>query len=171
MRNYKRLNSPKFRAMIYESGDSALIRNYEENKLRAEALKNTIEATTGAWSAAKDFYKETTDVTSTVIGDWIDEFRSWWGYDPAGGLGAIQIPMAVWVVGIIAAAVAANRAMSKLFVQAEAYRLQRDDPTMSRERALQVASNALAPSFFRALNTPLIIAGVLAVFLLMQRRR
>ena len=168
---YKILTGPKTRAVVYDSGDNNLIRAYESEVSKASALKSSIEATTGAWQAAKKFYAETTDTTSTFIGDAIDEVRSWFGYDPSGGLGAVQIPAAIVVAGLITAAVAVNASMSKLFIQIEAARLQRDDPTMSRAEALDRAQNALAPSFFSGLNTVTIIAGAVAVMILLNMKK
>jgi hypothetical protein len=60
-------------------------------------LNNSINALVGAWNTFKSGYATITSATSTVIGDAVDEIRSWFGYDPAPGIGdlphdAVQPP-------------------------------------------------------------------------------
>lgn len=169
MRNTERLNNPQFRATVYKTNDAQVIADYNNAVERANVLKGTIEATTGAWDQAKAFYRDVSATSSTVIGDAIDNIRSWFGYDPSGGLGALQVPMAVWVGGIIVAAVAANKMMANVFIQVEAARLQREQG-LSRSQALKAASNALAPSLFRSMNTGLLLFGGIGMFLLLRSR-
>jgi hypothetical protein len=82
-----RLKAPATRAKVYRSGDAKLISDYETAVVRGNALNNSIAALVGAWAAFKRGYARVTDTTSTVIGDAIDEIRSWFGYDPAPGIG------------------------------------------------------------------------------------
>ena len=195
--NYAKLISPSMRAEVYASGNSTLIRDYDATVSRARALKVTIEATTGAWAAAKAAWRSVTDTTSTVIGDAIDEIRSWFGYEPAGGvgaysvspisggalgqwrgggtlgaLGAIQVPAAAWVAGILGAVYLANAAMTKIFISVQATRIQKDDPTVSRSDALDYASQSVKTAgLFGGGTLPLIAAAALAVFLLLGKKQ
>jgi hypothetical protein len=193
---YAKLISPSMRAEVYASGNSTLIREYEATVSRARALKVTIEATTGAWAAAKSAWRSVTDTTSTVIGDAIDEIRSWFGYQPGGGvgaysvspisggalgqwrgggtlgaLGAVQVPMAAWVAGILGAVYLASAAMDKIFISVQATRIQKDDPTVSRTDALDAASRAVKTAgLFGGATLPLIAAAALAAFLLLGKK-
>jgi len=92
MRNNKKLNAPKFRADVMASGNPELIANYNSAVSKSNALKVTIEKTTGAWAKAKAAYQDAISTTSTVIGDAIDEIRSWFGYKPAGDLSGLRPP-------------------------------------------------------------------------------
>lgn len=176
--NLARLTSPEFERQVYAFDNPALHQDYGKAVVQARALNSTIDATVGAWNAFKRGYLAATDASSTVIGDAIDEIRSWFGYKPAGdlgryelaGLGAIQIPAAAWVAGIIAAALVLNRTMAAIFVQVEAAKLQRENPGMSREVALQKAKDSLPSLFGAGITVPLVIAGIAAVWLLSNRK-
>jgi len=172
MANYARLNSNDAKTAVANSGDPALIAEYNSQLGKATALKNTIEATTGAWQSAKQFYLQSTDTSSMYIGDAVDWIRSKFGYDPApgfSGLGALQIPAAAWIAGIIAAAVLMNSAMKKLFVAIEASKIQRQNPSVSRADAVAQASRALAVGgFFSFQNAPLFIGGAIALWVLLR---
>jgi len=171
MKNYARLIQPGTRADVYATGNSAIISDYESAVSQARILKRTIEATTGAWNAAKAAYSTVTGITSTGIGDAIDEIRSWFGYDPAtgvGGLGIVQLPAAAWIAGIISAAYLLNATMNKIFIAIEATKITRADPTISRERALALAKSAVSSPFFGNATLPLLTAGALALYLVLK---
>lgn len=178
MLNYSRLSAPDTRVAVYASGNAALIADYESQLSKSASLKSAIETTVGAWNAAKTAYAKITDSTSMVIGDAIDEIRSWFGYNPGGvmGLGLLQLPAAalsaVWIGGIVAAAYLLNQSAKKLFVSIEATRLQRDNPALSREQALNVAGAAIASQgFLASFRLPLLAAGLLAAWLLLGKRK
>lgn len=192
MSNYDKLMDPQMRTDVYNSRNSALIADYESATGQAQTLKRTIEATTGAWNAAKQSWANVTDKTSMVIGDAIDEIRSWFGYDPAPGIGnydfvrfdsspisggnlgafaAIQLPAAAWIAGIVSAAYLLNKTMNQIFISVEASRFQRIDPTLSRSQALEKAVTAVTGGgFFGRATLPLIAAGALAIYLVMRKR-
>lgn len=86
---FAKLTNPATRAQVYASGNQKMISDYETAVVRGNALNTSINALVGAWAAFKRGYKAVTDTTSTVIGDAIDEIRSWFGYDPSGGLGFV----------------------------------------------------------------------------------
>lgn len=88
---YLKLISPEFRAQVYATRDSQIISAYESEVNRASGIKTAINATVGTWAAFKRGYIAVTDVTSTVIGDVVDWWRSLWGYEPAGELSAYTI--------------------------------------------------------------------------------
>ena len=130
------------------TSDPELWRDYDLVMRQADALKRTIEATTGIWYDFKSWWAtNVTDKTSMVIGDWVDEIRSWFGYDPSGGLGAFQILSAAWIAGIIAAAAIIIKSMNAVLIRIEAAKLQRETG-MPRDRALQLAKDTYAPGFF-----------------------
>jgi hypothetical protein len=79
-----RLKLPETRRKVYASGNQKMITDYENAVSRGNALNGTIAALVGAWAAFKRGYKTVTDQTSMVIGDAIDEIRSWFGYKPMG---------------------------------------------------------------------------------------
>lgn len=173
MENYDKLMDPQFRSDVYASRDSGLIADYEQASQQAKVLKNTIEATTGAWSAAKKAYSSVTDQTSMAIGDAIDEIRSWFGYDPApglNGLGALQLPAAAWIAGIISAAFLLNRGMDKIFISVEASRLQRMNPGISREQALIKAADVITGGGLSITTFALLAAAGLTLYTIMRRR-
>lgn len=89
-----RLKLPETRRKVYATGNQKMISDYESAVTRGNALNGTIAALVGAWNAFKRGYKTVTDTTSTVIGDAIDEIRSWFGYKPMGcygeGLGYVE---------------------------------------------------------------------------------
>ena len=176
MQNYARLTSPQTRSDVYASGNPALISDYENAVSRGGALKTTIEATTGAWQAAKEAYRSTTDVTSMYIGDAIDWFRGLFGGGPdtenLQGLGALQLPAAVWVSGIIASALLLNRLMTNIFVTLEANRIQRDNPNTPRVTALAQAKTQVGAGLFEGLTAPMTIAAVAVIaWLLLGQKR
>lgn len=166
MQKYAKLTSPDMQQKVYDAGDPVLMNDYKSAVNRATMLKNTIEATTGAWASAKKAYASVTDVTSMWIGDAVDEIRSWFTDNNVQGLGVLQLPAAAWVAGIVASAYIMNSLMSKIFVRVDVARLvaQGVDPA----QALQTAQSAAAPAFFEALNIPLLIGGGLAVWLLLR---
>lgn len=81
---FAKLILPATRAQVYASGNQKMIADYESAVSRGNALNATINALVGAWSAFKSGYRKVTDTTSTVIGDAVDEIRSWFGYKPMG---------------------------------------------------------------------------------------
>ena len=84
---YARLISSATRNDVYATKNATLISDYETAVVRGRALNATIDSMVGMWSAFKRGYATVTDVTSTAIGDAIDTIRSWFGYDPAPGIG------------------------------------------------------------------------------------
>lgn len=169
MKNYTELVSPVMRQKVYSTNDSALISDYESAVNRGRVLKSTIENTVGAWNAAKAAWSSVTDTTSIWIGDAIDEIKSWFGGGPdMSGLGFIQLPAAAWIAGIIAVAYSLNSLMSNIFVRANAAKLV--EQGVSPERALATAKQGVASQFFQTLNVPLLVGGVLAVWLLFMRK-
>ncbi len=188
--NYAKLISPAMRAQVYATGNAAVIADYESAKSQGAILKSTIEATTGAWATAKAAYSVITGATSTFIGDAIDEFRSWFGYKPAGGLGylgacncpapglgylgglgVVQAPAAAWVAGILGAVYLANQAMNKVFIFVAANQIQAADPTLSRAQALAAAADTVrGEGIIGAITLPLVAAAVLAAFLIFGRK-
>jgi len=188
--NYAKLISPAMRAQVYATGNAAVIADYESAKSQGAILKTTIEATTGAWALAKRAYSAATGATSTVIGDVIDEVRSWFGYKPAGGLGylaacncpapglgavgylgVVQAPAAAWVAGILGAVYLANQAMNKVFIFVAANQIQAADPTLTRAQALAAAADTIkGEGIIGAITLPLVAAALLAAFLLFGRK-
>ena len=188
--NYAKLISPAMRAQVYATGNTALIADYESAKSQGAILKTTIEATTGAWAVAKRAYSAVTDTTSTVIGDVVDEIRSWFGYKPAGGLGylgacncpapglgavgalgVVQLPAAAWIAGILGAVYLANQVMNKIFIFVAANQIQAGDPSLSRSQALAAAADTIkGESILGAITLPLIAAAALAAFLIFGRK-
>lgn len=170
MQNYARLTSPETQAKVYASNDQTLIADYERLKTRGSALKSQVENAVGAWTNAKQLYATATDKTSMYIGDAIDEIRSWWGTGPKAdlqGLGILQFPLAaVAVAGIVGTAFLLNSLMSQMFVRIETESLV--ESGMPRTQALKVAQGTLAPTFLQALNVPLLLGGVLAIWLLLR---
>jgi len=188
MQNFAKLNLSATRKAVYESGNSALIDDYETTFDRAQTLKAAIEATTGTWQAAKRGYAVVTSETSMLIGDAIDTVRSWFGYKPAGDLGryaavpisagqlgalsAIQLPAAAWVAGIISAAYLLNQAMKRVMLQIDAAKLQRDNPAMPYNKAIELAKTASrGPGLFGLSTVPLILGGALALWLLLGKKK
>lgn len=196
MDNFRKLISPETKASVYATKNPTLINEYENAVSQGRILKSTIETTVGAWNTAKKAWASVTGVTSTFIGDAIDEIRSWFGYEPAAGmdglgclgcpdnncancpnrqsdssqlsgLGAIQLPAAAWIAGIVAAAFLLNTTMNKIFISIEASRIIRADPTISRERALTMASSVIKTDFFGGATLPLIAAGLIAAYFLL----
>lgn len=175
MQKLAKLESAEMRNAAYASNDRALIDDYEIAVGRSRGLRATIEVTTGAWASAKAAYASVTDQTSMYIGDMIDEIRSWFGAGPKAdlsALGIIQLPAAAWVAGIIATAYLAIRGMDAIFIRLDASRIQREDPTISRDRAIAKARTAAAVgSFFSFQTAPLLIGGALALWLIWNANR
>jgi hypothetical protein len=177
---YARLQLPATRQAVYASGDQRLISDYETTLTRAGALDRTIDTLVGAWGAFKRGYAAVTDRTSTVIGDAIDEIRSWFGYDPAPGIGCytpmgslagLQIPAAVAVAGVISAAMIIIAAMNRIFTTLEANRIQRENPDLPRSAALEQARRGL-PSFLPAgIGMGTLALGALALWLVLGDKR
>lgn len=178
-----KLKSPQTRDAVYASGDSQLISDYESAVSKGDVLKSTIEATVGAWNAAKAEWSKVTDTTSMAIGDAVDWVRSLFGYKPAGDFGAIpyykglgalgliQIPAAAWVAAIIAAAVLLGKLYDSILVRVEAARLQHEQG-MSREQALATAQSIYSPSWFKDVfnwKTVILVGG--GLYLLTRRNR
>ena len=90
---YARLIAPATKAQVYASGNQKMIADYETAVVRGNALNRSIAALVGAWAAFKRGYAAVTDTTSMYIGDAIDEIRSWFGYDPAHGIGEYGGPV------------------------------------------------------------------------------
>jgi len=179
---YARLILPITRQQVYATGNTALISDYESAVSRGGALNSSINALVGAWQAFKRGYGAVTDVTSTAIGDAIDTVRGWFGYDAApgigelpaaglGGLGAIQIPAAIAVAGIIGAALVLIAAMNRIFISVEASRIQRENPNVSRAVAIRQAEAGL-PSFIPGGLTPVMIGvGAVALWFVLSNRK
>jgi len=183
---YARLILPATRAEVYATQNATLISEYETAVSRGRVLNSTIDTMVGAWSAFKRSYSSVTDVTSTVIGDAIDEVRSWFGYKPAGdlgdlllrghvaGLGAlgiVQIPAAVAIAGVIGTALVLIAAMNRIFISIEASRIQLENPSISRAVAIRQAEAGL-PSFIPGGITPIMIGvGALALWLILGSKR
>ena len=178
---FARLISPATRAQIYQSNNPALISDYESAVSRGRILNNSINALVGAWSGFKRGYKSVTAATSTVIGDAVDEIRSWFGYKPAGGigelpiglgsLGLIQIPAAVAVAGVVAAALVLIAAMNRIFITLEANKIQKENPSIPRATAIRQAESGL-PSFIPGGITPVMIGlGALALWFVLGKNK
>ena len=179
---FAKLIAPDTRAQVYASGNSKMISDYETAVVRGNALNRSINALVGAWDAWKRGYKKVTDQTSMVIGDAIDEIRSWFGYKPAGdfgcyaemgGLGAVQIaaiPAAVAVAGVISAALILNSLMDKIFVSIEANRIQKQNPNISRGAALEQAERGLPSLIPGGISLPMIAAGALALYFILGKK-
>lgn len=183
---FQLLISPATRAQVYATQNAALISDYESAVSRGSILNGSINALVGTWNAFKSGYKTVTDVTSTVIGDAIDEIRSWFGYDPAPGLtgegignyvaaqglgtlGIIQIPAAVAVAGIVGAAMVLIAAMNRIFISIEANKIQRENPSVTRAVALRQAEAGL-PSFIPGGLTPIMLGvGALALWMVLGK--
>lgn len=183
MSKYDKLNTPAMRAQVYATNNSAFQDDYEIALGRGRILKRTIEQTIGAWTAARGQYEKITDTTSPAIGDAIDEIRSWFGYDPDGGLsvyraglsglGAIQLPAAavgaVWIAGIIASATVLITAFDRIFVTVNANKIQAQNPNVSRDEAIRRAQSAL-PSVFGSFGWKTLLVGGAAVYLIFGRK-
>jgi len=180
---FARLISPATRQQIYASNDPKLISDYESAVSRGNVLNSSINALVGAWNAFKSGYKTVTAVTSTVIGDAVDEIRSWFGYDPApgignyavangmGALGIIQVPAAVAVAGIVGAAMVLIAATNRIFVTLEANKIQRENPNVTRVSALRQAESGL-PSLLPGGITPVMIGiGALALWFVLSKNK
>ncbi len=171
---YAKLTSQDFRAKVYATQDQAIISAYESELNRAAGIKTAINATVGAWATFKRSYAAVTGVTSTWIGDAVDEIRSWFGYSPAGGfsaydvspisggqlgrydvspisggqlgaLGAVPIVLvAIWVTGILAVLVVSIKAQDKIFMWVDAWFIKRDNPNMSTGEAIDKAAQIAA---------------------------
>ena len=190
MTNYAKLKSNEVAKEVYASNNPQLIDSYEKALNRGGALRNTIIATSGAWSDAKRAYAQVTGATSAVIGDAIDEIRSWFGYKPAGdfgcynpapvrslsGLGAIQLPAAalgaVYITGVIAAATVLNSVINKIFVNVEASRIQRENPNITRTDALKQADAIHGGDgiFGSGISLPMIGAVAVGAYLFFNRK-
>lgn len=180
MREYDKLRSPETQAKVYGSGDSQLVADYETAINRGGALKGTILQTTGAWKNAKAAYQDAIDQSSMAIGDAIDWFREkYFGYDPAGGmgcancpqglhgLGALQLPAAAWIAGIVSAAYVLLRSFRALAIRIDAAALQRQNPNLSRDAAIKRASDAHGSGGLFSINTmPLLLGGLAALYFL-----
>ena len=170
MQKYTRLISTQTRTEVYASGNPGLISDYENAVSRGGMLKTNIEIVTGAWQAAKRAYSSVTDVTSMYIGDAIDWFKDLFGGTPIpvsgpqiGGLGVIQIPAAVWIVGTIAAGAALILSIDRIFITLEANRIQRDSPGMTRVQAITQAKGAIGLNIFGDVKQLAIIGGIVFV--------
>ena len=181
MANFARLNDPATVAKVYASGDQALINDYESTRAKSAALKATIENTVGAWNTAKKAYFSATDYTSTVIGDAIDAVRGWFGYTGAtvnedlrgyipafglAGLGVLpQLVTAAWIGGIVSAAYLLNQSIVSVLRSIEATKIQKENPNISREAALDLAARKINVSaFFGAPSLPMLAAIGVAVW-------
>lgn len=177
---YARLILPATRSQVYATNNAALISDYETAVSRGGTLNSTINTLVGTWNAFRRGYAAVTDTTSMVIGDAIDEIRSWFGYDPAPGIGAlpglgvlglVQIPAAVAVAGVIAAALVLIAGMNRIFISIEANKIQRENPSISRAVAIRQAEAGL-PSFIPGGLTPVMIAaGALALWLILGSKK
>jgi hypothetical protein len=179
-----RLKAPETRARVMASGDPVLIREYETAVIRGNALNNSIASLVGAWAAFKRGYARVTDTTSTVIGDAVDEIRSWFGYEPAGGIGCyynsqlgaaplVAAPIAaVAVAGVISAAVILNNLMNKIFIKIEATNIQEQNPNISRGDALAQARTGIeSPGLFGGVTPIMLGVGALALYLIFAQKK
>lgn len=215
--NYAKLTTPAMRDQVYSSGQPQLIADYQAAVSRGATLSRTIQGTVGAWNAAKSAWAGVIGATSTVIGDAIDEIRSWFGYEPApgvgfydpspisggtlgqwrgsgtpnpgtlgaydpspisggrlGALGAIALPAAAWVATILGVVYLLNQAMGKIFIWVDANSIQKADPTISREKALDVAARTAARGGLfgdAGKILPLLAAAALGLYLLLGQKR
>ncbi len=225
--NYEKLTTPAMRNQVSLSGQPELIADYQAAVSRGATLSQTIQGTVGAWTVAKSAWATVTGATSTMIGDAIDEIRSWFGYEPAGGvgfydpspisggtlgqwrsaisplgqwrgsgtpnpgtlgtydpspisggrlgaLGAIALPAAAWVATILGAVYLMNQAMGKLFIWVDANSIQKADPTISREKALDVAARTAARGGLfgdAGKILPLLAAIALGAYLLLGQKK
>jgi hypothetical protein len=174
---YARLILPATRNDVYATNNAALISDYESAVSRGGALNTSINALVGVWTVFKRGYSSVTDKTSMVIGDAIDEIRSWFGYNPMGdlpplgSLGIVQIPAAIGVAGIIGAALVLIAAMNRIFISVEANKIQRENPGTTRAVALRQAESGL-PSFIPGGITPLMIAaGAVALWFVLGSKK
>ena len=164
MQKYTRLISTQTRTEVYASGNPGLISDYENAVSRGGMLKTNIEIVTGAWQAAKRAYSSVTDITSMYIGDAVDWFKGLFGGEPQiGGLGIVQIPAAVWIVGTIAAGAALILSIDRIFITLEANRIQRDSPGMTRVQAITQAKGAIGLNIFGDVKQLAIIGGIVFV--------
>jgi hypothetical protein len=202
MANYSKLILPSTRAEVYASGNPELIANYETAVTRGRILKSTIEGTVGAWNAAKRAWGSVTDVTSTVIGDAIDWVRGIFGDGPnadlrayqaspisggqlgrydvspisggqLGALGALQLPAAAWVAGIISSAYLLNSLIEKIWISIEATRIQKANPNIPRDEAINAAAGAVKRAGILGdfdLTLPLVAAAAIAAFLIFGKK-
>lgn len=184
MRDYARLKSDAVAKQVYATNNPALIADYENTVVRGGQIRGSIIAVTGAWDAAKRQYAKVTGVTSMAIGDAIDEIRSWFGYDAAGGignyhgggLGAFQIPAAAlgaaWIAGILAAIAAFYGMYNKLMITLEASRIQKENPDIPRAAALEQAKQGLESDGLFGSGMSLGMFGALAVgaYFLLNRK-
>ena len=74
---HAKLISPETSKAVYASKNLALISDYNKTVAQGNALNSSINALVGAWNAFKSGYGSAISATSTVIGDAIDEIRSW----------------------------------------------------------------------------------------------
>lgn len=198
---YAKLTSPEFRAKVYATQDQSIISAYESELNRAAGIKTAINATVGVWQTFKSGYAAVTDTTSTIIGDAIDEIRSWFGYKPAGGfsaydvspisggqlglysvspisggqlgaLAAIPFITAVWITGILALLVVSVRAQDKIFMWVDAWFIKRNDPNISTGEALDKAAQIQARGgLFEGAALPLLAAAAIAAFLIFGKKK
>ena len=171
---YARLRSPEFRADVYATKNASLISDYETTLSRSATLDKSINAMVGAWDAFKRGYASVTDKTSMWIGDAIDTVRGWFGGGPnvhVDGLGAIQVPAAVGVAAAVSAAMILIAAMNRIFVSVEASKLQRENPSMSREVALGRAKGALPSLLPAGIGLGTIALGALALWLVLGGKK
>jgi len=187
MANYSRLNDPATVAAVYASGNQSLINDFESTRAKSQALKATIENTVGAWNTAKKLYFSATDYTSTVIGDAIDTVRGWFGYTghintqvgayvPAftlSGLGVLpQVVTAAWIAGIVSAAYLLNQSIMGILRSIEATKIQKENPNISREAALDLAAKKINISaLFGAPSLPVLAALGLAAWYFFGKKK
>ena len=150
-------------ANVRALNDPELEREYYLVVRQADALRNTIEATTGMWYDFKTWWQsQVTDRASMAIGDAVDWIRSQFGYKPMGGLGAFQVVPALWIGGILTAVIVIMKSMDAILIKVEAAKLQRETG-MSRERALQVAKDVYDPGLFGGTTRNIALLAALGV--------
>ena len=115
------------------------------------------------------------DTASLWIGDAVDEIRSWFGYQPAGGLSALgiapQLLSAAWLAGIVAVAYGLNKSIRVILISVEASKLQRQTPALSRDAALDIAQQRLtAGSLFGLPNLGIIALVTFGAWYFLSRK-
>lgn len=199
MQKYAELKSPDVRAAVSASQNSEIMREYANTLAAADGMKRTIDSTVGAWDAFKRAYGRVTDTTSMYIGDAIDEIRSWFGYDPAPGIGempifaadvpgsmhyrglmtgnglgalsAVPVIAAAVAVGVAGAAYIINKQIDNFMVMLQAWRIRSNDPTISQQRALAIATSSVKKSWTDNLKFPVLIGAVALGYFILRNKR
>lgn len=170
MQRFAEFSSSTTQTRIYATNDPVLIRDYESQLTKSQTLKSNIDNVVGYWNRFKATYADITAKTSMIIGDWIDEMRSWFGGGPQADLqGLSALPAVAWLTGIIVAGALAYTSMGAIMIRLDAWKIQRDDPTVPYDKAIAKARTADAVGdLFSFKNIPLFLGAGLALWLLMR---